>query len=95
MKKLFYSFLNQRVTRLVRVKAYKPRNNLEDTIKLICSETIGKDFKEDGFKQISFNDPLIKFKVIIKIFFSFFAFAARNSILLFNRFHFLDFGKMH
>ncbi len=51
------------VTRLVHKKAYKPPNNVEEVVKNIVKNTLGKDFDENNYLDLNLNDRVLRFQV--------------------------------
>lgn len=51
-----------RTTRLTRVKAYKPPNNIKEQITTICQEVIGNKSNQD-WEKLKLNDLNLKFNV--------------------------------
>jgi hypothetical protein len=49
--------------RLVRFKAYKPANDVEEKIKLFVKQVFEDDFSKHSLNEITLSDPINKFKV--------------------------------
>ena len=50
--------------RLVRFKAYKPANDVEEKIKLFVKQVFKDDlFSKQSLNEITLSDPINKFKV--------------------------------